>query len=63
MKCQSKNCEITKDVQYIVVRNSRRPMFLGHKEYYCQKHLRFRIAELEFTKVAGIFRKEVRGWF
>ena len=61
MRCQALNCRKTKDVQFIYVRRSRKPMTL-RKEFYCPRHLRFRAAELELMRLAGKFRKEIIGW-
>lgn len=57
-KCQVKDCTEKKHIQYLLVHNHTKPQKEQHKEYYCQKHLRMRAAELEFMRLAGKTRKE-----
>lgn len=55
--CQKKGCNEMKDVQYVMVRNSSRPMTKQHKEFYCQKHLRERILQLELLRLSNEYGK------
>jgi len=70
MKCQKKGCNETRDVQYLIIKNTKswipkknriKPQYI--KEYYCQKHLRMRILMLEFMNMANKFRKDLEGWW
>jgi len=62
-KCEAKGCNSFQNVQYLMVRNNKRPMTQEHPEYYCQKHLRMRAFQLEIMKVSGQVQRVVKGWW
>lgn len=55
LKC-GKNEDCYLGLQYVIVDVG---LQKERKEYYCQKHLRKRIFQLELMKLAGQVRKEV----
>ena len=59
-ECFVKDCGMKKDVQYLKVYNKLRPQKEQHREYYCQKHLRLRAAELQFMSFAGDMKTGIR---
>lgn len=61
MNCEAKSCRITKDVTFIMERNSKRPQ-ISIKHYYCPFHLRRRAFQLELLKLSGEIQAEIRGW-
>jgi len=56
------SCGKKKDVQFIMVRNSKSPQ-VNKKEYYCPEHLRARAFQLEIMKLSNMVRKKLGGWW